>query len=161
MEYSLTVEDLSFLRRAIELALEAEQSGNLPIGAVVSLDGEIVAEGKNSIWTPEVNPNRHAEIEALRAVPPELWERSRQMTLYTTLEPCLMCAGATLLHNLGKIIFGSLDYYGGAGCALSSLPPYFEEELNAIQWIGPAMSQECDPLSERALILVTERERTH
>jgi tRNA(adenine34) deaminase len=64
------------------------------------LDGRIIAEGKNAIWFPKFNPNRHAEIEALRNVPEELWKYSRNMTLYTTLEPCLMCTGAILLHHI-------------------------------------------------------------
>ncbi len=61
--------DLIYLQRAIQLAMEAERRGNLPIGAVICLDGAIVAEGMNSIWQPELGLTRHAEMEALRAVP--------------------------------------------------------------------------------------------
>jgi len=78
--------DLEYLHRAIRLAREAGRVGNLPVGAVISLDGEVVAEGKNSIWVPKLSPSRHAEIEALEAVPPELLRaRAEEMTLYTTL----------------------------------------------------------------------------
>jgi tRNA(adenine34) deaminase len=160
MENFLNKKDLSFLRRAIALALEAERGGNLPIGAIISLDGEIVAEGQNAIWAPKFNANRHAEIEALRNVPAELWPGSRRMTLYTTLEPCLMCTGAILLHSIGKVIFGSTDHYGGSGCALQSLPPAFAERLSKTQWHGPALPEECDPLFARALTLVTARKET-
>jgi tRNA(adenine34) deaminase len=83
--------DLDYLRRAVQLAKEAQSIGNLPIGAVITLDDRIIGAGKNSIWLPHNRPNRHAEIEALESVPNELWFRAANMTLYTTLEPCLMC----------------------------------------------------------------------
>ena len=76
----MTESDILFFERAIELAREAERRNNLPIGAVISYAGRIIAEGKNAIWYPKFNPNRHAEIEALRNVPDHLlWhERSWQ-----------------------------------------------------------------------------------
>ena len=85
------------MRRAIELALLAEREGNLPVGAVIALDGEVIAEGRSAIWVPEFDATRHAEMEALRAVPPGLWNSSEQMSLCTTLEPCLMCFGSNSL----------------------------------------------------------------
>lgn len=142
-------DDLRLLREAIRLAESAEEEGNLPIGAVIALDREIIATGKNSIWQPAIALTRHAEMEALRAVPSELWARSREMTLYTTLEPCVMCAGAILLHRIGRLVFGSSDPYGGIGRSLSSLPPYFAEELSLCEWDGPALPEECDPLYAR------------
>jgi tRNA(adenine34) deaminase len=149
--------DILFFRRAIRLALEAEKEGNLPIGAVIGLDGRIVAEGKNAIWFPEFNPNRHAEIEALRNVPQELWKYSRNMALYTTLEPCLMCTGAILLHHVGRVMYGSSDNYGGASLVIGHMPTYFEEEVSRIEWIGPADPEGCDKLYERVMILVEKR----
>jgi len=160
MEKSLSETDLSHLRRAVELALEAEAGGNLPIGSVISFEGKMVAEGKNAIWVPEFNPTRHAEMEARLCVPRALWENSRQMTLYTTLEPCLMCAGAILQHGLGRVLFGSSDGYGGAGCVFGQMAPYFEAELSALQWLGPALAEECDPLYERVMVLVERRRKS-
>ena len=148
--------DRSSFQRAIQLALEAEKAGNLPIGAVIGLNGEIVAEGKNAIWYPQYNPNRHAEIEALRSVPENLWESSRDMTLYTTLEPCLMCVGAILLHQIGRVMYGSADNYGGASLVFGHTPTYFEEELLKIEWTGPSYAAECDKLFMRLMKLVTE-----
>lgn len=148
--------DISFFRRAIRLALDAEKEGNLPIGAVISLDGEIIAEGKNAIWFPQFNPNRHAEIEALRNVPEGLWKSSRKMTLYTTLEPCLMCVGAILLHHIGRVMYGSADDFGGAGLVFGHTPPYFEEEASRTEWIGPAYAEECDKLFVRVMKMVEE-----
>ena len=149
--------DILFFRRAIQLALRAEKENNLPIGAVISLDGRIIAEGKNAIWFPAFNPNRHAEIEALRNVPQELWKHSRNMTLYTTLEPCLMCMGAILLHNIGRVVYGSSDHYGGASLVIGHMPTYFEEAVSRIEWIGPAYSEECDQLFVRVMRLVEKK----
>jgi tRNA(adenine34) deaminase len=150
-------QDTIYLRRAILLAQEAERRANLPIGAVVCLDGTIVAEGMNSIWRPVVALTRHAEMEALRSVPAHLWSRAREMTLFTTLEPCLMCAGAILLHQIGRLVFGAADPYGGVGATVQSLPAYFREQFLLMEWIGPALPAECDPLYVR----VRELERAH
>lgn len=143
--------DIKFYQRAIQLALEAEQEGNLPIASVISLDGEIIAEGKNAIWVPQYNPNRHAEVEALRNVPRDLLHQSRRMTLYTTLEPCLMCAGAILLHHIGRVLYGSADHFGGASVVFGHMSTYFEEEVSRTEWFGPAYAQGCDPLFERVM----------
>ncbi len=138
-----------FFREAIRLAEEADRRGNLPIGAVIVLDGDVVARGMNSIWKPRSDLTRHAEMEALRAVPAVFWSRSREMTLLTTLEPCVMCAGAILLHRIGALVFGSTDPYGGVGACLGDLPPYFREELSLVRWTGPALPAECDRLYRR------------
>lgn len=150
-------EDNKFMRRAIELAFLAEQEGNLPVGAVITLDGEVVAEGRSAIWVPRSDATRHAEMEALRAVPQELWISSEAMSLYTTLEPCLMCFSAVLLHDIGRIVFGASDNYGGAGAVLSYLPPFFHERIEHTQWLGPLLPDECDPLYERLRALEEAR----
>ncbi len=146
------------LRRAIDLAIEAEQEGNLPIGAVITLNGEVIAEGKNAIWHPRFSGNQHAEIEALRSVPHQWWPRSREMTLYTTLEPCLMCTGAILLHHIGRVIFGAQDTIGGGGCVFGHMPPFLEQELKRTRWIGPALPQPCNDLFSRVLALISKRQ---
>lgn len=152
-----TEKDTPFFQHAIRLAHEAEKNNNLPIGAVIRLQGRIISEGMNAIWYPRFNPNRHAEIEALRNVPDHLWEYSRDMTLYTTLEPCLMCTGAILLHKIGRIMYGSADDYGGASLVFGHMPTYFEEEVSKIDWIGPAFSDQCDHLFERVMKMIKEK----
>ena len=147
------MEDKQFMQRAIELAMLAEQEGNLPVGAVIALDGEVVAEGRSAIWVPRFDATRHAEMEALRAAPVEAWGSAEALSLYTTLEPCLMCFGAILLHGIGRIVYGSSDGYGGASAVMSSLPPYFQKRIENTQWLGPIMPGECDPLYERLLAL--------
>jgi tRNA(adenine34) deaminase len=142
----MPADDLFFLREAIRLAGQAEQKGNLPIGAVIVLNGQIIARGMNTIWQPAVALTRHAEMEALQTLPPNLIENLHEMTLFTTLEPCLMCAGAIMLHQVGRLVFGASDPYGGVGTSLDFLPPYFKTEFSRMQWVGPALPAECDPL---------------
>ncbi len=158
---STSNQDTTYLRRAIQSAREAERRGNLPIGALICLDEAVIAEGMNSIWRPVVDLTRHAEMEALRSVPAHLWPRSREMTLFTTLEPCLMCAGAILLHQIGRLVYGARDPYGGVGATLQSLPPYFREQFLLVEWLGPAAPEECDPLYVRVGELEQARERLH
>ena len=143
--------DLTHLRRAIQIALEAEADGNLPVGAVVALGGEVIAEAGNAVLAPAYHPGRHAETEALRLVAPELWPRAREMTVYTTLEPCLMCAGALLLHGVGRVVYGASDTLGGAGPLLAHLPDYYAGGAGVPLWLGPALPEVCDPLFRRVL----------
>jgi tRNA(adenine34) deaminase len=150
---ALSAQDRDALRRAIELAHEAERHGNLPIGAVICLDGAIISEGMNAIWKPALDITRHAEMEALRAVPHALWIHSRDMTLYTTLEPCMMCAGALLQAQLGRVVFGAADPYGGSQLGQSPLAPFFQEQLGLVKWVGPVLADECDPLHQRIMAL--------
>ena len=88
-------------------------------------------------------------MEALRVVPERLWKYSQDMTLYTTLEPCLMCLGAILLHQIGRVMYRSTDNFGGAGTVIGHMPTFFEEQFSRIKWIGPASPEECAPLFTR------------
>jgi len=141
--------DIDFLRRAMGIALESERRGNPPVGAIIVLGDSVIAEGASSIIAPHYDPGRHAEIEALRRVPVDLWSRSREMTCYTTLEPCLMCFGSLLLHGIGRIVFGAVDPEGGAHDVLDHLPEYYADGVGVPGWIGPIMREECDELYER------------
>ncbi len=153
----ISQDEQQHLHRAIELAMAAEREGNLPIGAVITLNNKVISEGKNGIWNPTYDGNRHAEIEALRAVPNESWPKSREMTLYTTLEPCLMCTGAILLHHIGRAVFGANDPVGGGMCVFGSMPSYLEHELKRSQWMGPASPGECTELFSRAVERIAKR----
>lgn len=143
------------MKRAVELAEEAEREGNVPVAALIVLDGEVVGEGKSALLQPHYHPGRHAEVEALRSVDPTLWDRARDMTCYSTLEPCVMCAGTLLLHGVGRVVFGAVDRLGGASCILGHLPPYYDEG-GVYDWDGPAMPEVCDPLYERADAIFAE-----
>ena len=146
---NLTDLDLEYIGRAVRLALEAERLGNLPVGAVVTLEGEVIAEAGTSVLLPLYHPGRHAETQALSRVPASLWPRCREMTCYTTLEPCVMCMGAILLHGVGRVVYGAVDVDGGAGVMLSRLPDYYAGGAGVPEWIGPALPDVCDPLYHR------------
>lgn len=152
--------DYQFMQRAIELALLAETEGNLPIGAVIVLEDQIIAEGRNTIWAPKYDATRHAEMEALRNVPQDQWDSAASMVIYTTLEPCLMCFSSILLHKIGGIVFGSFDNNGGASPVFSHLPPYFQMRMQDTVWSGPALPEECDPLLERARAIIQARKNS-
>ena len=145
--------DMFCFQRAITLAQTAEAEGNLPVGAVISLDQQIIGEGKSKIWAPKISLDSHAEMEAMRSVPPEVWQQAPSMVLYSTLEPCLMCLGSILLHRIGHVYFGSSDPYGGAGCVENHLPPFFAAQCSKLVWMGPALPEMCDPLFDRLSVM--------
>ena len=137
------------LQHALRLALAAERLGNLPVGAVITLEDEVVAEAGSSILKPHYYPGGHAEVESLRRVPAHLWPRGREMTCYTTLEPCVMCMGALLLHGVGRVVFGARDSEGGAGQLLPHLPAYYAGGACIPEWLGPLLPDPCDDLYRR------------
>lgn len=141
--------DREHLEHAVSLALAAEAAGNLPVGAVIALDGEVVAEGANAVLHPAPHPGRHAEVLALAALPASLASRLPEMTCYSTLEPCVMCFGALVLHRVGRVVFGASDPVGGAVGLIESLPDYVRRQARKIEWVGPAWREVCDPLAER------------
>ena len=147
--------DTEFMNRAIRLARASEEEGNLPVGAVIVLDGRVIGEGYSAVVEPTYDPGRHAEIEALDDVETELWPRASEMTCYTTLEPCVMCAGTLLLHGIGRVVFGARDELGGAGKTLDHLPPFYDE-AEVFDWEGPLMPTVCRPLAERTLAAFDE-----
>ncbi|HEY1564801.1 MAG TPA: nucleoside deaminase [Gaiellaceae bacterium] len=107
-------------RSALELAWEAYLAGTIPVGAVVAAaDGTIVARGRNRIFEPPghgLAGSRlaHAEVDALAQLP--VTDRYRDHVLYSTLEPCLLCAAATLHATVGRIEYAVSDPFGG-GCS--------------------------------------------
>jgi tRNA(adenine34) deaminase len=105
----LTREDKQYMRRALELARRAEEEGEVPIGAVVTLDGEIVGEGWNRPIAAH-DPTAHAEIQALRAAATGLSNyRLTGAELYVTLEPCDMCVGAMFHARIARAVYGAKD----------------------------------------------------
>lgn len=138
------------MERAVTLALETENKGNVPVGAVISLDGRIIAEGANSMFSPVAHPGKHAEQVALQAVPTELWRRVSDMVCYSTLEPCPMCLGSLLIYGFGRIVYGSKDELGGGVQVIPHLPRFFTaERLPVID--GPVMTDVCDPIAKRVI----------
>lgn len=109
------------MRRAIELAARAEAEGEVPIGAVIVSDGEVIAEGWNRPIAAQ-DPTAHAEIVALRAAAARLRNyRLPGTTLYVTLEPCPMCAGAIVQARVARVVYGAADPLAGAAGTVYNL----------------------------------------
>lgn len=101
------------MRRALDLAAEAAAAGEVPVGAVVTLGEELVAEARNAM-RGSADPTAHAEMLALRAAGAKLGSsRLDQCTLWVTLEPCAMCAGAVALARIKALRFAAEDPKGG------------------------------------------------
>ena len=102
------------MRLALEAACEAERAGEVPVGAVLVVDGEVVARGFNRAIA-DCDPTAHAEIVALRDAARALDNyRLTGTTLYVTIEPCAMCAGAILHARVARLVYGADDPNGGA-----------------------------------------------
>jgi tRNA(adenine34) deaminase len=106
--------DEQFMGEALRLAREAEAGGEVPVGAVLVAQGQVIATGKNCpIGTND--PTAHAEILAMRSAASQLKNyRLPGTTLYVTLEPCAMCAGAMVHARVERLVYGCTDPRGGA-----------------------------------------------
>jgi tRNA(adenine34) deaminase len=103
-----------WMRRALELAAEAGEAGEVPVGAVVVLEGQAIGEARNSP-IELIDPTAHAEMLALRQAALAAGNyRLGEATLYATLEPCAMCAGALVAARVRTLVFGARDLrFGG------------------------------------------------
>lgn len=137
--------DEAFMRRALELARRAADEGEVPVGAVVVADGRIVGEGWNRPISSR-DPTSHAETEAIRVAARTLDNyRFSGATLYVTLEPCAMCAGAIFHARIGRVVFGAPDPKTGAAGSVVNL--FAEARLNhhaAVE--GGVLAEECSAL---------------
>ncbi len=139
---NLLESDHFFMRQAIAIAAEGEMRGEVPVGAVVVKDGEIIARGFNApIGTAD--PTAHAEVRALRAAAAHAGNyRLTGCTLYVTLEPCAMCAGAILHARLARLVFGARDPKTGACGSVVDL--FADERLNHHTLVaGGVLADEC------------------
>lgn len=130
------------MRLAIEAAGRAQALGEVPVGAVLVKDGEVIATGFNQPIGRH-DPTHHAEIAALRAGAEALGNyRLPGCTLYVTLEPCVMCAGAMMHARLSRIVFGASDPKTGACGSVVNL--FAEERLNHHAEVeGGLLAAEC------------------
>ncbi|NOH30064.1 tRNA adenosine(34) deaminase TadA [Vibrio mediterranei] len=121
MTFEFNDEDRRFMQRAMELANHAESEGEVPVGAVLVRGGEIIAEGWNqSIGNHDATA--HAEMQVIRKAGQSLENyRLLDTTLYVTLEPCPMCAGALLHSRVKRIVFGAPDLKAGAAGTVLNL----------------------------------------
>ncbi|MGQ0546669.1 MAG: tRNA adenosine(34) deaminase TadA [Betaproteobacteria bacterium] len=103
------MDDAEYMRRALELARRAQEEGEVPVGAIVVLDDEIVGQGWNRPIAA-ADPTAHAEIQALRSA--SLFLKNYRLTgaiLYVTLEPCDMCVGAMFHARIARAVYGAAD----------------------------------------------------
>ena len=114
--------DLRYMERAYALAEAAARQGEVPVGALIVREGEVLGEGWNRPIS-EADPTAHAEVVALRAAASKLGNyRLTGATLYVTLEPCAMCSGAIIHARLARVVFGAFDpRTGAAGSVLDVL----------------------------------------
>ncbi len=140
--------DEKFLREALALARAAEAAGEAPVGAVVVLDGVVIGRGANA---PIANndPTAHAEIAALREAARAIGNyRLTGATLYATIEPCAMCAGALVHARVARLVFGARDLRFGA--VRSKFRIADSELLNhRVEVVEGVLAAECQELLQR------------
>ena len=114
-------QDVKWMHAALALARRAGESGEVPVGAVLVCDGTLVASGANRV-RQDNDASCHAEMVALRAAHALTEERHLQgTTLYVTMEPCAMCAGAIVLARLDRVVFGAWDEKAGMAGSVEDL----------------------------------------
>ncbi len=137
--------DENWMQLALSLAKKAEQQDEVPIGAILVMDGECIAKG----WNQPISTNdttAHAEIMALRAASEQLQNyRLPSTTLYVTLEPCVMCAGALIHARVARVVYGATDPKAGAAGSVFEL--LGTDKLNhKIEITRGVMKDECASL---------------
>ncbi len=137
--------DEYWMQQAIELALKAQDLGEIPVGAVLVKDNHLVASGWNRSIIDH-NPTAHAEIMALQQAGQELSNyRLLDTTLYVTLEPCIMCAGAMIHSRISRVVYGAKDFKTGA-CG-SYLDIMGQAGLNHyVDVTGGVLEQQCSSM---------------
>ncbi|MGH8459969.1 MAG: tRNA adenosine(34) deaminase TadA [Stenotrophobium sp.] len=137
--------DEFFMRHALALAQRAQGEDEVPVGAVLVQENHIIGEGWNRPITTQ-DPSAHAEMMALRAAAQALGNyRLPGTTLYVTLEPCVMCAGAIIHARVSRLVFGAAD--PKAGAVNSVYDVIANPRLNhRLEWTGGVMEAECSAL---------------
>ena len=137
--------DLEYMQLALEQARLAPALGEVPIAAVLVLDGQVLAQVHNfrEVWQ---DPTAHAEVVAIRQAATKLgsW-RLTGTTMYVTVEPCSMCAGAIIQSRVSRLVFGTKDPKAGACGSVFNLPD--ERRLNhRVQVVGGVLERESQEL---------------
>ncbi len=140
--------DEILMREALQLAQQAWRANEVPVGAVVVSNGEIIGRGFNSPISKN-DPSAHAEIQALRDAAEKTGNyRLTDCSLYVTLEPCPMCAGAIMQARIANLVYGAADPKTGACGSVVNL--FREARLNYhTQVVGGVLSNECGEMLRR------------
>ena len=142
MEQSATEEDVMWMRHALTLADKAESIGEVPVGACVVLNGELIGEGFNTPITDN-DPSAHAELRAVKEAASTVQNyRLIDATLYVTLEPCSMCAGMLVHARVKRVVFGAKDAKTGAAGSVMNLlqHPALNHQLEVVSGV---LADEC------------------
>ena len=141
-----TADDVTFMRRALELAARARAEGEVPVGAVLARDGAVIGEG----WNHPIgshDPTAHAEIAALRDAAARVGNyRLPGTTLYVTLEPCPMCAGAIVHARVARVVYGAADPRAGAAGSVFDLLPSDRRFNHRTECEGGVLADACGDL---------------
>lgn len=150
--------NIMFMRAAIDLARQARTAGEVPVGAVVVLNGMVIGRGFNSPISRH-DPSAHAEMLALRDAALHVGNyRLPGCELYVTLEPCLMCAGAIMHARVARVIYGASDYKTGA-CG-SVLNVFSEPRLNHhAEIVSGVLAVECGQILSDFFVARRARQR--
>jgi tRNA(adenine34) deaminase len=136
-------DDNYWMQQALQLAAEAESLGEVPVGALIVIDDEVIAEGYNNPITTH-DPTSHAEIEAIRAAGESLNNyRLCGATLYVTLEPCVMCAGAIIHARIDRLVYGASDPKAGAAGSIFDLLPPDHRFNHRLEVQSGVMTEQC------------------
>ncbi len=137
----------ALMRHALELARQAAEAGEVPVGAVVVLDGVVIGRGHNAPIGAH-DPTAHAEIVAIRAAARALGNyRLTGATLVVTVEPCLMCVGAMVHARIGTVVYGTAE--PKAGALSSTIAAHELASLNhRLQAVGGVLEAECRELMQ-------------
>lgn len=135
--------DARFMREALVLAARAEAEGEVPVGAVLVRDGEVIGRGFNHP-IGGCDPTAHAEVAALRDAAARVGNyRLPGTTLYVTLEPCPMCAGAIVHARVARVVYGARDPRGGAAGSVFDLLPSDARFNHRVACDGGVLEAEC------------------
>lgn len=148
--------DCEYMAQALELAQQAWEAGEVPVGAVVVLQQKIIGRGYNQSIR-RCDPSAHAEVLALRHAARALGNyRLTNASLYVTLEPCVMCAGAILHARIARLVYGARDAKFGSAGSLLNIPeaPFFNHRCKIISGVCEA---QCGQMMEA--FFATKRNR--
>ena len=139
------IDDVFFMKEAIKEAMKADEKDEVPIGCVIVSENKIVARAHNQVETLK-DPTAHAEIIAITQAAATLDSKWLQgASVYVTIEPCSMCAGALVLARIDKLVFGAFDPKTGACGSIYDIPK--DSRLNHnFQIVSGVMEQDCSSL---------------
>lgn len=137
------MQDTEYMQEALKEAAKGRDEGNWAIGCVVVYNGEIIVRGHNKVHTAK-NRTLHAEMDAIQQLQEHYFDyNGKDLTIYTTFEPCIMCFGAIVMSGIRTIVAG-VDFDGsGALHYFDHIPPFFQQEKFRTTYTTGVLAQDC------------------